>query len=64
LTAATATGGKVADPHLPAECVLARVIREGRLIIPHGDTVLQPGDEVLTVVHASQTAQLALILEK
>jgi trk system potassium uptake protein TrkA len=60
--AATAAGRKVADLHLPAECILAGVIREGRLIIPHGDTVLQPGDEVLAVVHASQTAQLALIL--
>jgi len=60
--AATAAGRKVADLHLPAECLLAGVIRDGRLIIPHGDTVLQPGDEVLAVVHASQTAQLALIL--
>jgi trk system potassium uptake protein len=60
--AATAAGRKVADLHLPAECILAGVIRDGRLIIPHGDTVLQPGDEVLAVVHASQTAQLALIL--
>jgi trk system potassium uptake protein len=62
--AATAAGRKVADLHLPAQCILAGVIREGRLIIPHGDTVLQPGDEVLAVVHASQTAQLASILGK
>ncbi len=62
--AATAAGRKVADLHLPAECILAGVIREGQLIIPHGDTVLQPDDEVLAVVHASQTAQLALILGK
>jgi trk system potassium uptake protein TrkA len=60
--AAPAAGRKVADLHLPAECLLAGVIRDGRLIIPHGNTVLQPGDEVLAVVHASQTAQLALIL--
>jgi trk system potassium uptake protein len=60
--AATAAGRKVADLRLPTECILAGVIREGRLIIPHGDTVLQPGDEVLAVVHASQTAQLASIL--
>ncbi|MHC1743373.1 MAG: TrkA family potassium uptake protein [Syntrophobacteraceae bacterium] len=60
--AATATGRKVEDLHLPAECILAGIIRGGQLIIPHGDTVLQPGDEVLAVVHASQTAQLASIL--
>jgi trk system potassium uptake protein len=60
--AATAAGRKVVDLHLPAECILAGIIRGGQLIIPHGDTVLQPGDEVLAVVHASQTAQLASIL--
>jgi len=60
--AATAAGRCVVDLHLPAECILAGVIRSGRLIIPHGDTVLQPGDEVLAVVHASQAGTLASIL--
>jgi trk system potassium uptake protein len=60
--AATAAGRKVADLRFPTECILAGIIRDGRLIIPHGDTVLQPDDEVLAVVHGSQTAQLALIL--
>jgi trk system potassium uptake protein len=60
--AATAAGKKVEDLHLPTECILAAVIRQGRLIIPHGDTVLQPSDEVLAVVHASQTAQLASVI--
>lgn len=31
-------------------------------MIPHGDTVLQPGDEVLAVEHASQAAEPAAIL--
>lgn len=62
--AATAAGRKVEDLHLPVECILAGIIRGGQLIIPHGDTVLQPGDEVLAVVHASKTAQLASILGK
>jgi trk system potassium uptake protein TrkA len=60
--ASTAAGHCVMDLHLPAECILAGVIRSGRLIIPHGDTVLQPGDEVLAVVHASQAGMLASIL--
>jgi trk system potassium uptake protein TrkA len=47
---------------LPAECVLTAVIRKGRLIIPHGDTVLQPADEVLAVLHTSQAGQLAALL--
>jgi trk system potassium uptake protein TrkA len=52
----------VVDLNLPAECLLAGVIRDGRLIIPHGNTVLQSDDEILAVVHASQMAQLAVIL--
>lgn len=60
--AATAAGRQVADLKLPDECILAGVIRKGRLIIPHGDTVLNPGDEILAVVHASKAAQLASIL--
>jgi trk system potassium uptake protein len=60
--AATAAGRQVAELRLPTECILAAVIRKGRLIIPHGDTVLQPSDEVLAVVHASQVAELASML--
>ncbi len=60
--AAPAAGQLVVDLRLPTECILAGIIREGRLIIPHGDTVLYPGDEVLAVVHASKTAHLAAVL--
>jgi trk system potassium uptake protein len=59
---ATAAGKKVEDLHLPTDCILAAVIRKGRLLIPHGNTVLEPSDEVLAVVHASQAAQLASII--
>lgn len=59
---APAAGEKIARLRFPTDCILAGVIRQGRLLIPHGDTVLVPGDEVLAVVHASQTAELARIL--
>ncbi|MCU0588080.1 MAG: NAD-binding protein [Syntrophobacteraceae bacterium] len=62
--AARAAGRKVADLVFPEECILAGVIRDGRLIIPHGSTVLRPGDEVLAVVHASRAEELASILGK
>lgn len=57
-----ATGKAVRDLNLPTECVLAAVIRKGQLIIPHSDTVLQPSDQVLAVVHASQVSALAALL--
>jgi trk system potassium uptake protein TrkA len=59
---AIAAGKAVRDLSLPAECILAAVIRKGQLLIPRGDTVLQPADEVLAVVHASQLARLAALL--
>ena len=59
---ASAAGKALHSLHLPAECALAAIIRKGQLLIPHGDTVLQPADEVLAVVHASQAAQLAALL--
>lgn len=59
---ATAAGKSLHDLILPPECVVAAVLRKGRLIIPRGDTVLQPSDEVLAVVHSSQVGQLAALL--
>jgi trk system potassium uptake protein TrkA len=59
---AVAAGKAVRDLSLPADCILAVIIRQGQLLIPRGDTVLQPADEVLAVVHASQTGQLAALL--
>ena len=59
---AFASGKALRDLHLPDQCVFAGIIRKGELIIPRGDTVLQPADEVLAVVHASQLENLAHLL--
>lgn len=59
---AQAAGQAIRDLRLPAECVLAAVIRAGKLIIPRGDTVLQPFDEVLAVIHTAQLDALARVL--
>jgi trk system potassium uptake protein TrkA len=50
------------DLKIPEECVLVAIIRKNKLFIPHGDTVLQPADEVLALVHASELKQLAILL--
>ncbi|HLE50967.1 MAG TPA: TrkA family potassium uptake protein [Anaerolineales bacterium] len=57
-----AAGKAIRELDLPAQCVFAAVIRKGELIIPRGDTVLQPADEVLAVVHASHLDDLAVLL--
>jgi trk system potassium uptake protein TrkA len=59
---AVAVGEALRDISFPSECVVAAIIRRNQLLIPRGNTVFQPGDEVLAVVHTSQTKQLASLL--
>lgn len=61
---AVAAGKAIRDLPLPAECVLAAVIRKGELLIPRGDLVLQAADEILAVVHSSDVAALAKLLAR
>lgn len=57
-----AAGKAIRDIMLPAESVIAAVIRGGKLLIPRGSLLLQPEDEVLAVVHSAELAQMAAIL--
>ncbi|GAB4481020.1 MAG: hypothetical protein Kow00124_28320 [Anaerolineae bacterium] len=41
---------------LPDECVLISVRRDGRIFVPHGDTVFRPGDQI-TIFLRSQDKQ-------
>ncbi len=59
---AVAVGKALRDLGLPEKCVVAAVIRKGQLIIPRGDLVFEPADEVLAVVHALQAGALAALL--
>jgi trk system potassium uptake protein TrkA len=61
---AAAVGKAIRDLKLPTECVLAAVIRKGELIIPRGDVVLQPADEILAVVHSNEITALAKLLAR
>jgi trk system potassium uptake protein TrkA len=59
-----AVGKAIHDLKLPEKCVLAVVIRKGELMTPDRDTVLQPTDEVLAVVHSSRVRELAFLFGK
>lgn len=61
---ALANGKAIRNLLLPSECVLVAIIRSGQLIIPHGDVVLQSADEILALVHSSQMAALAAMLNR
>jgi CIC family chloride channel protein len=47
-TDSPAAGRALADfgPLLPHECVVVSIRRQGVVLIPHGDTILQEGDEI------------------
>ena len=49
-----AVGKRLAElsPAFPLECILVSVRRQGRMLIPHGDTVFRAGDQVTLFVSA------------
>jgi trk system potassium uptake protein TrkA len=59
---ALVVGKTLREISLPPECVFVAVLRKNQLIVPHGDTTLQPVDEVIALVHASRLAELANLL--
>ena len=59
---APVAGKFIRDLTFPSECTLVAILRKGRLIVPRGDTQLNPVDEVIALVHASQVTQLAALL--
>ncbi len=61
-TGAPAAGKMVHEVPLPNGCTLAAIIRSGEVILPRGDTLLQPDDEVVAVIRAGQEAELNKLL--
>jgi trk system potassium uptake protein len=55
-------GKRLSELKLPDQCVITAVLRKGQMIVPHGDTVLQPADEIIAVVHGTQIQKLAKLL--
>jgi CBS domain-containing protein len=42
-------GKQIRDIHWPPDAVVASILRRGKLIVPHGDTILRKGDKVTIV---------------
>jgi len=56
---AKAIGVEIKDLKLPEQCVIAAIIRKGKVIVPRGVTMLEVGDEVLAVTDQEGAQQLA-----
>jgi trk system potassium uptake protein TrkA len=57
-----ALGKAIRDLSLPTDTVIASIIREGKLVIPRGDTALQQDDELLAVSTVAAEKSLKNIL--
>ncbi len=51
-------GKAIRDLQLPADTVIVSIIRDGKLVIPRGDTTMQVGDEILAVSTVKAEAAL------
>jgi trk system potassium uptake protein TrkA len=56
---ALAIGIAIKDLQLPEECIIAAIIRHGKVILPRGTTTFEVGDEVLAVVDDEGSEKLA-----
>jgi trk system potassium uptake protein TrkA len=61
---AAVVGKALKDIKLPPNCVFAGVMRKGQLIIPGGNTILEPVDEIIALVHSSQVTVLEELLSR
>jgi len=59
---AIACGKALKDIDLPDECNIVAVIRNHKLIIPHGSTILETSDEILALVHKTRLSDFAVLL--
>ena len=59
---AKAIGIAIKDMGLPDECVIAAIIRDGKVTLPRGDATFQQGDEVLAITDPEGAHQLAELL--
>jgi trk system potassium uptake protein TrkA len=58
-----AAGTSLADLQFPRDATIVAVVRGDRLVVPRGDTVLDPGDEVMVLVtgEAERAVQQLLV---
>jgi trk system potassium uptake protein TrkA len=58
---AWAIGMEIRELDLPENCVIAAIIRKGKIVVPHGISALEAGDEVLAVTDRDGARQLELL---
>ena len=57
-----AVGKTIVDMGMPRDATVVAVVRERHVIVPRGDTSMQPGDEVLVLVTPESEEQVKTLL--
>lgn len=57
-----AIGSEIGQLGLPRESTIVALLRQGQVVVPHGDTVLQQGDEVMVLVTGEAEADVRRVL--
>lgn len=60
---AEAVGLAIMDLQLPDECVIAAIIRHGKVVVPRGTTRLEVGDEVFAIADREGADRLAKLFK-
>lgn len=55
-------GVSIKDLGLPDQCVIAAIIRQGKVIVPRGSMPFEEGDEILAITDAEGAKELSRIL--
>ncbi|MGE5072597.1 MAG: TrkA C-terminal domain-containing protein, partial [Anaerolineae bacterium] len=55
-------GVQLKDMGLEQQCVIAAIIREGKMVLPRADSTFQEGDEILAVASPEGAKRLAELL--
>lgn len=61
-TGSPSIGTSIRDLSIPANCVIAAIVRQGEIVIPRGPVRFEAEDEVLAVVDAEGAEELAALL--
>ncbi len=56
------TGQALHELRLPGRCLIALLRRQGKLLVPHGDTRLEPGDRAVVVGDADAVRETVALL--
>jgi trk system potassium uptake protein TrkA len=59
---ATAVGQLLGELDFPREASVVAVVRSGHVMVPHGDIVLEGGDEVLVLIVGEVRDELTRLL--